>query len=310
MECEKVRDRFSTLLENELDPVEEKILREHLASCLECQKDLQQLTKTIRWLHSLEQVEVPDGFLSEIYKEIEERKRKGHLIEETRWQWFRHPFPLKLPVQAVVMVAIAFLVLYLTKMMPVETSRLKDAEHEKPSVSTPLPAEKQVAQVVGPPPLEPSPPKRIEKVEAPVSETTPVLPETKKTKAASAKGEQASLAAKPPQEILLRSSDRERTLNQLHELLQQFGGKIVTTEGDIFLASLPVVTFSEFEKELLRLGSSEKTDEMMLKRNGMERLDAPGGAKQRAPERKGKALAVPEAKGQDYLLVRILLRQE
>jgi predicted anti-sigma-YlaC factor YlaD len=311
MECKRVRDRFSSLLENELDPLEEKIVREHLAFCSECQEDLQQFTKTMQWVHSVKEVEVPDGFLSEIYKKMEEGKRKAPLIEETRWQWFRHPFPLKLPVQAVAMVAIVFLVLYLTKMMPVETSRVKEAEHKKPSISAPLPSEKQMGQlpaqiktekdrVVAQTPLKPSPPSNVT---AAPSETAAMEP-------ALAKGEQASLAAKPPQEILLRISDREKTLNQLYELLQQFGGKIITTEGNIFLASLPKATFSEFEKELLGLGSPEKTDKMMVKKNGMERLDVPEGAKRRALEMKGKASAAPETERQDYLLVRILLVEE
>jgi hypothetical protein len=237
---------------------------------------------------------------------MEERKRKGLLIEESRWQWFRHPFPLKLPVQAVAMVAIVFLVLYLTKMTPFETSRPKDSEHKKPFVSAPLPAEKQAVE----PSLKPSPLKPIEKAETSVGETTPVPAETQKTEAVLAKGGQASLAAKPPQEIVLRSSDREKTMNQLHELLQELGGKIVAMEGNILLASLPAVTFSEFEKELLRLGSSEKTDKMMFKKNGTERLDAPGGAKQRALEMKDKTRAAPETERQDYLLVRILLVEE
>jgi anti-sigma factor RsiW len=321
MECKKVRDRFSSLLENELNPLEEKIVREHLASCSDCKKDLQQFTKTIRWIHSVKEVEVPDGFLSEIYKKMEGGKRKAPPIEETRWKWFRHPFPLKVPAQAVAMVAIVFLVLYLTKMMPVETSRLKVAENSKPFVSAPLPSEKQMDQlpaqiekkkdrVVAQTPLKPSPLKQIEKAKTPVSETIPAPPEMAKTEAALAKGEQASLAAKPPQEILLRISDREKTLNQLYELLQELGGKIVATEGNILLASLPAVTFSEFEKELLRLGSSEKTDKMMVKKNGMERLDAPGEAKQRALEMKDKTPAAPETEKQDYLLVRILLLQE
>jgi anti-sigma factor RsiW len=306
MECKKVRDRFSSLLENELDPLEEKIVREHLTSCSECQKDLQQFTKTIQWIHSVKEVEVPDEFLSEIYKKMEERKREAPPVEETRWQWFRHPFPLKLPFQAVAMVAIVFFVLYLTKMMPVETSRVKEAEHKKPFVSTPLPSEKQAVE----PSLKPSPPKQIEKAKTPVSETTPAPSETAAKEAALAKGEQASLAVKPPQEILLRISDREKTLNQLYELLQQFGGKMITTEGNIFLASLPKATFSEFEKELLELGSPEKIDKMMVKKNGMERLDVPEGAKQRALEMKGKASAAPETERQDYLLVRILLVEE
>ncbi len=319
MECEKVRDRFSSLLENELNPLEEKIVREHLTSCTECQKVLQQFGNTIRWLHSIQEVEVPDRFLSEIYKKMEGRERRVPLTGETRWQWFRHPFPLKLPVQAVAMVAVVFLVLYLTKMVPVETSRLKDAEYKKAPVTTLLPAEKQVGQVVAKKEVEkeriavPPPLKEIEKTQTPVSGTLSVPAGKQQMEGAlaeGAKGEQASFAVKPPQEIVLQSSDWEKTLNQLHELLQRFGGKIVTTEGNIFLASLPAVTLQEFEKELLGLGSPEKADKKMIGKEGVKGLDVPGAAKQRALEMKGKASAAPETEKQGYLLVRIIFLQE
>jgi hypothetical protein len=385
MECKEVRDRFSSLLEDELDPAEEKIMRDHLTSCSECQKDLQQFTQTIRWLHSLEQVEVPDGFLGEICKGIEERKSKDHLIEENRWQWLRHAVPLKLPVQALAMVTIVFLAFYLTKMAPFETSRPKDTEYKKPDVFARLPVEKQATRPslkpspVNPPinpiekaetsvaettsvpaeaqkegarssskpsfvkPIEKNetsavktapvptetqkrevalakesqvsleashPLKGVEKDQAPVSEPPSVSLEAGKTKALSAKGAQASLAARPPQEILLRSSDLEKTLSRLDELLRQFGGKIVTKEENIFLASVPAVTFSEFEKELSGLGVSEKKGEMAFKRRGMERLDVPGGTKPAAPARRREIPTVPEAERKDHILVRIHLLQE
>ena len=321
MECEKVRDRFSSLLENELDPLEEKIVKEHLASCSDCQKDLQQFDKTIRWLHSVKEVEVPDGFLSEIYKKMEERKRKVPLSEETRWKWFRHPFPLRLPVQAVAMVAIVFLVLYLTKIMPVETPQLKDAGHTKPFISAPLSAEKQVDQVLAKkemekdrvaaqPPRELSPPKDIEKAKTPASKVVPVPSEKKKIEAASITKEQASPAAKPPQEIVLRTSDRQETLAQLDELLQQFGGKIITTEGNTFLASLPAATFSEFEKELLGLSSPGKTDKMVQEKDIAESDTVPAGAKRIEGEEKAMKPSNLATEQESHVAIRILLLQE
>jgi len=301
MECKKVRDRLSSFLEDALDPLEEKAVREHLTSCSDCQKDLQQFDKTIRWLHSLKEVEVPNGFLIGIYKKMEERKRKVPFS----------PFPLKLPIQAVAMVAIVFLVLYFSKIMPVETPRQKAAEHSKPSVSAPLSSKKEVDQmvdqterkrdrVVAQTPPEPSS----------LSKASPAPSEMEKMEPALAKKEQPPTAAKPPQEISLRISDREKTLSLLHELLQQFGGKIITQEGNIVLASLPKEIFSEFEKELLELGSPGKAGKMMLEKNGMEKLDVPGGTERRSLGTKGKAQAIPQAEMRDYLLVRILLLLE
>jgi hypothetical protein len=288
-------------LENGLDPLEEKGVKEHLTSCSDCQKDLQRFDKTIRWLHSLKEVEVPDGFLIEIYKKMEEGKRKIPFSF----------FPLKLPVQAVAMVAIVFLVLYLSKLMPVETPPQKPAEQSKPSVSAPLSSKKQIDQVVARTEAKKD---RVVAQTPPessfLSKVSPAPPETEKMEPALAKKEEAPAAAKPPQEIALCVSDREKALNLLHELLQQFGGKIITTEGNIFLASLPKAKFSEFEKELLELGSPGKTDKMVLKKNRMEKLDVPGGAEQRALEAKGKERASPQAGMQDYLLVQILLLPE
>jgi hypothetical protein len=140
-----------------------------------------------------------------------------------------------------------------------------------------------------------------------LSKASPAPSEMEKMEPALAKREQAPPAAKPPQEIALRISDREKTLSLLHELLQQFGGKIITTEGNIFLASIPKATFPEFEKELLELGSPGKADKMMLRRNGMEKLDVPGGTEQKSFGAKGKEQATPQTEMQDYLLVRILL---
>jgi hypothetical protein len=212
-------------LENELDPLEEKTVREHLASCSDCQKDLQQFDKTIRWLHSVKDVGVPDGFLSEINKKMRERERKVPFLS----------ISLKLPAQAVAMVAIVFLVLYLTKIMPVERLPMKEAKHTKPFISAPLATEKQGDQLLAKKEMEKErvatqpPPKEIEKSKIPASEAIPAPLEKKNIEAASITKEKASPATKPPQEIILRTSDRQKTLAQLDELLQQFGGKIVTT---------------------------------------------------------------------------------
>jgi FtsZ-interacting cell division protein ZipA len=95
------------------------------------------------WLHSVGEVEVPEGFLPELYKKMEERKR-APLGDKTRGRWFGFPLSFKLPVQAVAMVAIVFLVLYLTKMMPMEGYRMKEAKQP----SFPLSEEKKSEQVL------------------------------------------------------------------------------------------------------------------------------------------------------------------
>ena len=90
MDCEKVRDRFSSLWEKELTPLEEKIVKEHLSSCPECRREFERFEKTMRWLHSVGEVEVPEGFLPDLHKKMEERKG-GRPGRETRRK--RVPLP-------------------------------------------------------------------------------------------------------------------------------------------------------------------------------------------------------------------------
>ncbi len=306
MECEKVRDQFSSLLENELDPLEEKMVREHLSSCSDCQKVLQQLGKTIRWLHSVEDVKVPDGFLSEIHKKMEEQKRKAPFLSVS----------LKLPAQALAMVSIVFLVLYLTKIVPVERLLIKDAKHTRPFISEPLSEEKRGDQWLAKKEIEkeravaPPSPKEIEKNKIPVSEAIPARSEKKRIEAGATAKEKASLAAQLPQEIVLRTFDREKTLNQIQILLQQFEGKMITTEGDVLLASLPAATFPEFEKELLGLSTSGKTDKMVQEKDIVERGTLPAGARRIEGEERVKRPSRFATEQESHVVVRVLLLKE
>ena len=133
LRCEEVRERFSALWESELSPSEQTEVKNHLELCPDCQKEFSRFDKTLRMLHSVEEQEVPDGFLPGIYERIEERGRKGISLEKTSWRWLHVPLRLKLPMQALAMVAIVFLTLYLTKMTPSELTRMKEVGESKPS---------------------------------------------------------------------------------------------------------------------------------------------------------------------------------
>lgn len=306
MECGKVRDRFSSLLERELNPLEGKMVKEHLHSCPECQKDLERFKKTIHWLHSVEDVEVPDGFLSGIYKKAEDRKRKALLSEKSRWRWFSYPPSLKLPIQAAAMVSIVFLVIYLTKIMPVETFRLKGIEKTKPSISeekrsdieakVPLSKKKEMDRLLI---LKETEQKRVPAQPPPETPRQKDIEEVK----VSAAGE------KPPQEIILKTPNRGKALSQIQEMVKRFRGEIITAEGNVILASLSVASFSGFERELLSLSSSTKA-EAFLQKSAKEAPAAPVEPKKREEEGKIKEPPSPIIGREDRLIVRILLLQE
>ena len=309
MECEKVRDRFSSLLEGDLDPLDERVVREHLASCPDCEKDFEKFEKTVRWLQSVEETEVPEGFLSGIYKKMEDRKKTGLMAEKIRPGWLNYLVQLKLPVQAVAMVAIVFLTLYLTKMMPFETPPSKDVEQKKVS----QPDVKIGAKLVtkeGEKEKEAATPT----VEAPRrkdSEKAEVLPAevAKRAKQVIPK-ERAFLAAKPPQEIVLKITNREKALSQIRELVKQSGGEIVKEEGNIVLASLPTASFSQFEKELAGLDSLKKEDRMAPQREAVETKGAPLGIGLEEAEEKDKGTAKPTSDKEKRISLRILLVKE
>lgn len=352
MDCKKVRDRFSSLWEKELIPPEEKIVRGHLSSCPECQKEFERFAKTMGWLRSAGEVEIPEGFLTELYKKMDERK-KAPRVEKPRGRWAIFPPSFKLPAQAVAMVAIVFLVLYLTKMMPMEVSRQRDAEQ----TSSPVLVEKKSEQVLTQKEvekerrvLEISPetprPKDVDlakasvpreeklegthvpqgKAEAPPSKAEIIAyqkieskegagakapsPEPGKIEKGRVAKEMSVVTSKSPQEIHLKVSDREKVIPQLHELVKQFGGEMVTTEGNIFIASLPTDSLSEFEKELGGLSAPTQADKGIAKKQIAGSLRAAPGMKREEVDEKGKAPAKLAADTENRTIIRILLVQE
>ena len=122
--------------------------------------------------------------------------------------------------------------------------------------------------------------------------------------------EKAVFAAKPPPEIVLKISDREKVISHIQELVKKFGGEIETTEGNILLASLPAVSFSEFEKGLAGLSSSKKEDRLGLQKGSAESLRVSPGVKRREVEEKDKESEKPLSDREGYIIVRILLLQE
>jgi hypothetical protein len=356
MDCEKVRDRFSSLWEKELTPVERKTVEEHLSSCPACRREFEQFEKTMQWLHSAGEVEVPDQFIPELLKKMEERERIAP-DRKTTGGWFSFPRSFKLPAQAVAMVAVVFLVLYITKMMPTREYRPKETEEASSHLRLEKKPAPELAQKEGErargalkTPSETPPPKDVERAETAVAgkerleayapqvkteekkaevpfSKTEVMREQKFDSVETARGgvpssepgkieresaalEQSLVASKPPQEIVLRISDREKAISQLHKLVKEFRGEIVATEGDRFLVSLPKGSFSKFEKELTELSTSMRTDKLFARKLDTGDLMAAQGVKKEEVGEKGKEPAKLADGEESRVSVRILLVQE
>jgi hypothetical protein len=257
MDCNEVKDLFSTLVEKELSFLEEEEVRRHIEACSGCRQEYGSFEKMMKWLHSVEEVEVPEGFLSGILQKKEERK--GRILRHSKW---------KLPIQASAMVASLFLVIYLTRIVEVETPRMKEREAKAPATQEGAKEKPPAPKLVGkaestrrssPKTESPSveqPRLRTEEREALPSLSGKKEPEDKSVKA-------AAVAPKPPLEIILKVSDRGKTFSQLKELIAQYGGETLKAEENALVASLPFHSFPEFEREVMGLSSPGEADKRM-----------------------------------------------
>jgi hypothetical protein len=134
LRCEEVRERFSALWENELTPAERSEMKGHLDLCDGCREEFSRFEQTLQLLNSVEEVEVPEGFLAGVHEKLEERKRSGLAKARKGGGGLDLPPRFKLPIQAAAMVAVVFLALYLTKMMPGELRPAKDTAERSPQV--------------------------------------------------------------------------------------------------------------------------------------------------------------------------------
>jgi hypothetical protein len=117
-------------------------------------------------------------------------------------------------------------------------------------------------------------------------------------------------ASKPPREIVLRISNQEKVISLLHELVRQFGGEIVTSEGNMVLASLPTGSFSEFENELVGLSASIKADKIAAKEHVPGSLRMGTGRKREEADEKSQRSSRVATDQENRTVVRILLIQE
>ncbi len=350
MDCKSVRDRFSALLESELRLAEEKKVREHLGSCRNCQKEWEEFNRMMGRLHAFEEEEVPEGFLSEIQKKREERKGQKsrgwiwslrsmkvpiqaaamvmivfftlYLTKMSPFDMFQKkavekPEVLKSEVekkepilteeerQKGTMLPPA---LYQKEDVSEARSSVADEkvreknqfvqkrkEGEKKRLVLPLKEERVVA--------EPVRPKETAKAEPPYGEE-------KRREQETAVRVMAPHPQRSLREITLKISDRERAIFQVQELARQLGGEVAREDGDVLLASLPASNYAEFEKELIRVGSSPEVLKLMAQKERKDDLKFAAGAVSKESEEKGKELSSPMSLQEETVSIRIHLIPE
>ena len=341
LRCEDVRDRFSALCEDGLSPVEETEAREHLNLCLECQKEFERFGKTLRMLHSVQEVEVPEAFLTGLYEKMEKRTARGFSQERPGRGGFIPSRSWRVPAQALAMVAIVFFALYLTQRMPNEPLQMKGADEAKlePSPSadqavtrkTPaikkedkqesLQTSKKKAGAEtgkkGSPVTQSNASKEGASMDAPATHTPPPAlttpqPHPLKAKKGGDRGEAVEMASQglqPSQEIVLKSHDPGKRVSQIQELVKQFQGKLLGLEGNSLLVSIPGASLQEFRRQLERDRPSTRVQALPLREKREEPVSGMGGEVKEIREKDREPFGLG-ASGEERVIIRVVVIEE
>lgn len=113
MECKRIKELLSPYLDKELTGKETALVEEHLRRCSRCPGELERLKRTVHLVSSLEEVEPPKDFLSEIHRKMRVESRLKRFLNKVFF-----PLPIKLPLEALAAVLIAAVIISLNRYYP------------------------------------------------------------------------------------------------------------------------------------------------------------------------------------------------
>jgi hypothetical protein len=127
MKCKDFQQKLSDYIEGMIPSEERMIIEEHLKSCSKCNESLEDLRKTIDYVHSLEDIKPPAWLTQKVMAKIKAdvQPKKGII------QKLFYPMHIKLPIEAVVTALIAVITIYIFKTMQPEIKLAQaPSEHE------------------------------------------------------------------------------------------------------------------------------------------------------------------------------------
>ncbi|MEN6623252.1 MAG: DUF2275 domain-containing protein [Smithella sp.] len=129
--CKAIKNNLPLYLDNSLSSNDKKIIEEHLKSCPNCTKAMDQLQKAKKLVNNLPEVEPPAWFKQKIMAEVHKEAEKKSFVQK----WF-YPLGIKIPVQVFTTIVIAVLAFYIYKG---SNDQVKEV---LPSLSIPAPVAK------------------------------------------------------------------------------------------------------------------------------------------------------------------------
>jgi len=130
MKCEDVQRLFSVYVDNQLDPKESKLVKEHLSDCRTCQEEWREFNRAVQITRSLPEIEPPSDLFQRVKEGVSPFSKTKRLLT-------RIARPLSFRVPAWGLAAVVLLVaLYLVRIIPSPQERIKVMTGGIPSSST------------------------------------------------------------------------------------------------------------------------------------------------------------------------------
>jgi putative zinc finger protein len=278
MNCQQTRELLSAWVDGDATAAQRGAVEAHLATCAECRRELEHLSRTLTLLRDAEPPRAPAGFVDRVLARVGPAGRRPLLAQ------IFLPLGAKLPVEAAAIVMVAILVAYVARQAPepappravlpsAATDSARSAELARPRLRAVGPSRSQDASV--------RPETGRSRRDADAERPAPPAPPAEST--ASGAPRQPDVAAKtaPPALVAPRAmnaapaggvlagtlavADRAGAGRELSELLRRLGGTEVVEHSAggalVVEAALPEGAYAEFVRGLGRIGTWTPTQE-------------------------------------------------
>ncbi len=109
MNCEKYKEQIDLYIDNQLDNDNKIILKQHLKTCKNCQKQYEDIKNLKLLLDGIELKPLPDDFEKSLHRELVTVSKSDKNNKLNISKWFRNFFKLKMPVSLAIIMLVAIL---------------------------------------------------------------------------------------------------------------------------------------------------------------------------------------------------------
>jgi len=143
--CTDIENKLSAYFEGDVSPQEQRLIEEHLATCRQCSKALEDIKKTMELVRNLEEIETPPWFKQKIMEQVrEEAEKKTGILQKLFF-----PLHIKIPVEVFATCLVVVMAVYVFKSTSPEIKSLQTPSEQAQIADYP---DKQKSKVAPSPP--------------------------------------------------------------------------------------------------------------------------------------------------------------